>query len=350
MGRKLIILCILTIVLSACLKDEPLKLPNNSFLPQKINDGLTTSNPESESVDNKLITDAFDLFYSKSLPFSKGLIILRNGVLIAEAYAQDKNDITRINNIQSCTKSVTALLIGKAIEDGLISSVNDPIYKYIPEYFDNNLAKRKITIRNCLTLQAGLAFEGNSDSEKMVNISGSSLKYVLKKPIIADTGATFLYSDLIPQLLAGVLNKVTPAGLERYAEAEIFSPLGIKTYKWEKTRDGINIGAFSLFLSTRDLAKLGLLCLQNGVYNNTPLINSGWITKLSTKQAINAPYGYGFYIESNGAYKMKGNGGQFVYINPLKKLVIAYTALPYTGPKLWGDTDHLINLITNACK
>lgn len=349
--RRIITLAALTIFLSGCLKDGTLKLSNSGYQPKVLSDGLEVTTPELQSVDTKILKQAYDDFYSNKYPLSKGLIVMRNGKLIGEAYAQDLNDIHKIDNIQSCTKSITALLIGAAIDDKLIGSVQDPLYKYIPDAFDSDVKKRKISLRNCLTLQAGLAFGGNSDSEKMVNYDGSSLKYILEKPMVADTGAVFLYSDFVPQLLSGVLTKATGSGAEVYAKKKIFDPLGINTYKWETTKDGINIGAFSLFLTTRDLAKLGQLCLQKGKWNNVSLISSEWIESVSRKQSVNGSYGYGFYVDqATGAFTMRGNGGQFVYIYPAKNLIIAFTAAPYTDQELWGNSTTLINKIIEACK
>ena len=349
MRRIKIATLLLFTLLTSCLKEEAIKLNNGGHNPKTLPDGLNTSTPEAQAIDNSALDKAYNLFFSNKLPLSKGLIVMRNGFLVSEAYAQDLNDLTKIDNIQSCTKSITALLIGIAIKDGLIESVNDPIYKYLPEYFDNDIRKREISIRNCLSLQAGLASEGNKDSENMVNLDGSSLKFVLSKPMIADTGTIFQYSDLVPQLLAGVLQKVTPNGVEAYADKKLFQPLGIKKYKWEKTKDGINIGAFSMFFTTRDLAKLGQVCLNNGSFNDIQVIDKTWIDISSKKQALNESYGYGFYVQKD-AFTMRGNGGQFVYINPSKHLVISYTASPYTGPELWGSTNELIDLIVSSCK
>ncbi|WP_256003336.1 serine hydrolase domain-containing protein [Pedobacter deserti] len=326
-----------------------MKSDNRSLVPMELNDGLAISTLAEQQLDEKKIKQAFDIFYSNKLPLSRGLTIIRNNFLVAEAYARDRSDIDKIDNIQSCTKSITALLIGMAIQDGLIASVNDPISKYIPEYFNTDASKRKISIRNCLTMQGGLEFGGNGESEKMVNTSGSSIEFVLKKPMLADTGSTFLYSDLLPQLLTGLLHKVTPDGVEAYAKQKLFDPLGIDQYIWEKTKDGINIGAFSIFITNRDLAKIGMLCVNNGVFDGLQIVGSDWIKVSSQKQAKDAPYGYGFYVNSDQSYQMRGNGGQFVYIDPIKKLVITYTALPYSGPSLWGNTTELVNLIRDAC-
>lgn len=347
------ILILIVVLLSGCLKNEALMLPFKGFAPTPIDDGLNISTPELQQVDDANLESAYKLFYSsEKLPMSKALVVMRNGHLISEAYSKDLDDIERIDNIQSCTKSIVALLVGIAIEEGKIENVYDPIDKYLPEFFNsNNLELRGITIEDCLTMQAGLPYNGNSETERMVNLKGSSLEYILSKSLDAEPGTKFLYSDFPYQLLAGVLQKVTSNKVEQYAFKKIFQPLGIREYQWESTKDGINIGSFSLSLTARSLLKIGQLCIQNGIWNGVRLIPSEWIQDVSRKQALQSNYGYGFYIDSNsGAYQMKGNGGQFVYILPSKQLVIAYTAYPYTSSDLWGSPDELIKSIVTACK
>lgn len=351
MGTSKIFLGLLIFLFSGCLSDDPLKLKYQGFEPKDLDDGLLVALPEHEGVDQEILKKAFDLFYSNEFPFSKGLVVIKNGKLIAEAYAQGDEDIKKIDNIQSCTKSLTSILVGIALEEGLIKSFQDPIYNYLSEYFDENLDKRKISIRNCLTLEAGLDYQGGKDSEKMVNFKGSSIQYVLEKQMVADTGSEFSYSDFPHQLLTGVLNKVTPNGVSEFAKSRLFQPLGVKNFKWETTNDGLNIGGFSLFLTTRDLAKIGNLCVQNGFWNNKSLVDSIWIKEMSRKQAKSSDYGYGFFVnQSDSSFLMSGNGGQFVYMLPSKNLVIAYTANPYTSHGLWGDRNELINIISSSCK
>lgn len=350
--RAGVFLIILTLF-CGCLKEDPLMLPFNGFAPVSLNDGVRIATPESQYVDKTKLGKAYDLFYDRrKFPMSKGLAVVRNGYLISEAYSKSLNDVVEIDNIQSCTKSIVALLMGIAIEEGLVKSVDDPVYDYLPEYFvAKDPRSRKITIKNCLTMQAGLPYNGNEDTEKMVNNGGSSLSYILSKPVISEPGTTFLYSDYPYQLLTGILQKVTSGNLKTYAKEKLFHPLEIDDVVWETAKDGVPIGSFSLFLTTRDLAKIGVLCIQNGAWNGAQLVPSSWIQQVSKKQALDADYGYGYYIGNNSdAFQMKGNGGQFVYIHPSKQLVIAYTASPYTDIELWGSPNDLIEAVVSACE
>jgi CubicO group peptidase (beta-lactamase class C family) len=128
--------------------------------------------------------------------------------------------------------------------------------------------------------------------------------------------------------------------------------LGINHYHWEKAKDGLNFGAFSLYLTPRDLARIGQLCLQEGQWNGQQVFSSSWIKEATQAHSgTSRPYGYYFWISpSLEGYYMWGHGGQFTYVCPSKNLVVVYTAFPYTSPMLWGDQGKLMELIYRASK
>jgi len=351
MKRIIYIIILYPLFFISCLKDEPLKLSNNGFTPVEGNDDWSISTLKSENIDSTLVVKAFEHFYSKEeLPMSKSLLIIRNGKLVAEAYAKDKNDINEIDNTQSCTKSVVSLLVGIAINKNLIPDVNQSLFSYFPEHFDANQEKRNITIRDCLTMEIGLEYKGGDDSEELVHTKMNSLKFVLEKPLVSKPGSSFLYSDFSPQLVNGVIAKATGQSVQRFAEENLFNPLNITNYKWETSKDGLNLGAFSLYLRPRDLAKLGQLCLQNGIWNNKVIVRN-WIEQATIKQSKTSSYGYFFWLNpSLNSYSMEGNGRQLVFVCPAKNLVIVHTAFPYTSIPLWGDLNPVINNIYQACK
>ena len=354
--KKYFIILAVALSFSSCMEEEPLKLDFHGFSPKQMNDGWQISTPAEENIDESLLKNAYGLFYSENdFPMAKSLLVIRNEKLVAEAYCKDENDINRIENLQSMTKSITSLLTGIAIKKGLIDSINTPLYNYYPEYFDQDLRKRKITILDAITMTAGLEFDNDVHTEEMYHTKESSLKYVLSHPVIFDAGNEFLYNDGLPQLVGGVINKVSGQSLEQFATENLFSPLGITDHMWEKANDGLNFGAFSLYLKPRDLAKLGQLCLQNGKWNNIQLIDDSWILEASSISYCNiAPnWDYGFYFwiyHTHDGYEMNGHGGQFVYICPEKNLVTVYTAFPYTSNDLEGNPERLINAVYNACE
>jgi CubicO group peptidase (beta-lactamase class C family) len=302
-------------------------------------------------MDAALVEKAFRLFHSDDdFLMANGLLVARNGKLVAEAYCRNPEDIGRLENIQSCTKSFTALLTGCAIQQGLIGGVSDPLYQYIPEAFDDNMDKRKITIRNCLTMTAGLDFDNSENTEELLLVEGSSLEYILSLDMIEDTGLVFRYNDGLPHLVGGIIARRSGMSLAAYAQARLFGPLGIANYAWETTRDGLNVGSAALRLTPRDLARVGQLCLQEGEWNGNQLFDPAWIREATyVHGGTEVPYGYYFWLyPALDGYAMVGHGGQFNFVCPEKKLVVTYTAFPYTNDIFFDDATRLIELLIKA--
>ena len=351
--KKALLFILTSLLVTSCLKDDPIKLPNEGYLPVQKDDGWIISSPEAENVDIELLDKAYEWFYSEEeYPMINSLLVIRHGRLVAEAYCKNRSDIDKINNIQSCTKSITSLLTGIALQQGLISDLNSTLYSYYPEAFDDDPDKRKITIRNCLVMQAGIDFNNGDHTEELYFAEGSSLEYIFSLPIVDDTGILFHYNDGLPHLVGGVISKVSQMSLEQFAVDNLLGPIGISDYQWEKGSDGLNFGAFSLYLKPRDLARLGQLCLQDGNWNGVQIVHSDWFRQAtSVHSGGRTPYGYYFWLyPALNGYGMIGHGGQFVFICKEKDLVIASTASGYTNEILWGDSEKLIELIYHACQ
>lgn len=342
-----------TLILVSCVKNEPLKLEYTGFTPLQMNDGWETSSPENEQVDRDLLEEAFQRVFSEDrYAMANSLLVIRNGKLIAEAYPKDPADISRLHNLQSITKSFTSLLTGIALKKGLIGNINDPVYHYLPEAFDDDLQKRNITLRNCLIMKAGLDFDNSEQTEELFRCEGSSTRFVLSLPMINDTGEIFQYNDGVPHLVGAVVAKQSGQTLESFAEENLFNPIGISGYSWEKAHDGLNFGAFSLHLAPRSLAKVGQLLVQNGIWEGNQIVDSAWITQATAVQSgSDKPYGYYFWLlPSLEGYMMAGHGGQILYVCPSKNLVVVYTAYPYTNEVLWDEPVQLAELIYRATK
>jgi CubicO group peptidase (beta-lactamase class C family) len=338
---------------SSCLEEQELKLTYEGYTPKQLNDGWAISSPADENLDEGLLEQAFLNFYSaEKFPMGESLLVFRNGKLVAEAYAKDKADGHRLNNIQSCTKSVTSMLTGVALQDRLITNLNQSLYSFYPEAFGADNKKVNITLRNCLSMQGGLDFDNGIHTEELFHTPGSSLQYILGRPMVHDAGTIHHYNDGLPHLVGAAIAKAAGKSLEQFAQEKLFAPLGIQEYKWERAKDGINFGAFSLHLKPRDLAKLGQLCLQNGEWEGEQLISPSYLEEaVKVQSGSNTPYGYYFWLlPAFRGYAMKGHGGQFVFMCPEKDLLIVYTAFPYTDRSLWTDEGKLIEPIFRACK
>jgi len=334
-----------------CLKDEDIKIIYEGYVPESLKDGWEISSPAAEGFSEQGIDEVYRNFYSEALyPTIHSLLIVRNGKLVAEAYCRDKRDRDRFHSIQSATKSITSLLVGIAIDQGLIDSVNQTIFEFIPEYFDDDLNKREITLHDVLTMETGLDFDDDKHTVELIHWKGSTLEYVLHKNLIFTPGTDWYYGDGNPQLLSGVIQKVSGKTEEEFAKKYLFAPLDITLYQWEKAADGLTFGAVGLWLTPRDMAKIGKLMVQDGMWNGMQVVSSEWIAESTKRQSTNQNYGYYWYPwEEENAYYASGHGGQLIYVVPDQQLTIVITADSYSNSSaLSARFDELFKGVLNS--
>jgi len=341
--------------LLSCMGDEPIKLPYNGFTPKSISDDWTLSSPEQEGMERSLVEAAYRLAYEDDrYVMARSLLVMRNGKLVAEAYPTDPEDINRAYNIQSCTKSFTSILAGIALHNHHLDSLNERLSDIYPEHFQKYPDKKNITLAHALSMKTGINFNNDEHTLELYQSEGSSVEIILSLQKIYEPGIVFSYNDGAPHLVSAAVQKKTGKPLSEYAAEFLFGPLNISEYLWEKTKDGINYGAVSLYLKPRDLAKIGQLLLQNGRWNNRQIVDSSWVAKATTIQATTnsggASYGYYFWIyPSYGGYAAQGHGGQFLFVVPGKNLVVVYTAWPYTSGKFFDQYTEIMDLLIRSC-
>lgn len=318
-----------------CLVDPDLKQPYFGFEPQSSYDGWELSNPQAQGFDPARLEEVYQRLFSEDLyPTVRSLLVVRHGKLVAEAYSRDPRDRDQFHHVQSVTKSITSLLVGIALGEGRIPSVETTLFELMPEYFDDDLGKRAITLRDVLTMRTGLEFNNEEDTGPFLYSSGSSVWNVLRRRLVSEPGTSFYYHDANPQLASGLIERVTGVTPEAYAEEHLFGPLGIREYQWEMHGDGLNFGAFGLWLRPRDMAKIGQLMLQGGAWRGRQLVPSDWIRE-STRVYANGNYGLYWWVndEINRVYRASGAGGQIIFVDEPNDLVIVLTGDP--GAKSW---------------
>lgn len=353
--KKIILLIFVATTLGSCLKDEPFKLDYIGFEPNAMNDDWQISSPENENIDRSKLEQAYALIFKDDrFTMARSLLVFRNGKLVSEAYPHDPSDKDAIYNIQSCTKSVTSILMGIAIQNNYIDSLGERLYDIYPEYFDTYINKRTITIEDALTMQTGLEFDNGVHTEELYKIKGNSVQYILSLDWLYHSGSFMNYNDGAPHLISKVIEKKTGMAMSDFAAEKLFSPLNINEWKWESAHDGTTFGAFSLYLKPRDFGKIGQLLLQNGKWNNVTLIDSTYLKEAtSIKVAANfnsEPYGFYFWIlPAYNGFAAIGHGGQFLLVVPEKQLVVVYTAWPYTSGDFFDQRNDLMNIIVNSC-
>jgi CubicO group peptidase (beta-lactamase class C family) len=351
----IILIQILYFFLAACVKDEPVKLDYSGYQPMAIGDNWQISTPSKENMDEGYLNTAYQLIHSNDrFIMARSLLILRNGKLVAESYPHAQDDANRIENIQSCTKSFTSILTGIALKKGYLDSLNQTFSSIYPDNFINHQDKKNITIANALTMKTGINFIDGDNTRPLYETDESSIDYILSLPKNYEPGIVYQYNDGSPHLVSAAIQQRYGKPLSVFASDFLFKPLGITEWKWEAANDGITFGAVSIFMKPRDIAKFGQLLLQNGRWENTQIVDSSWIAAATkpvvTMHSPGSSYGYYFWIfPAYGGYAAVGHGGQFIFVVPAKKLVVIYTAWPYTSGDMFDNFNELADLIIKSC-
>jgi CubicO group peptidase (beta-lactamase class C family) len=339
------------ILLSGCMKDDTLQLPYQGFIPEEIGDGWEIATPSSEGIDQSALEKVYRTITNEELyPNIRSLLVIKNDKLVSEAYFKDLNDRERIHAVMSVTKSITSLVAGIVIDKRYLASIDNCLYQFIPEYFDSDLLKRSITIRHLLTMETGLDYDNDIHTKEMIYCEGSSLEYILSKPMVSAPGTDWYYGDGNPQIMSGIITQVSGKTMEELAGEFLFEPMGIKEYFWENHSDGLTLGGMGLWLRPRDMAKIGQLMLNGGNWEGRQLISSEWIAASTVRQANHRDYGYYWLTSENVSFWASGKGGQLIWVYPEKQIVVVVTSDSFS--KSWllskGSYDYIFQEIYNS--
>jgi CubicO group peptidase (beta-lactamase class C family) len=275
--------------------------------------------------------DTVEYIKNNSLIYS--LIISKNDKIIHQQYFNGQDSTTLFND-QSLTKSVTALLIGIAIDKGYIKSVDEKVADFFPELkTDTDKRKQDITIRQVMNQASGFYHEGVNVGA-LLNIPDPS-GYVIKAPLVSEPGKVFRYNNAATHLLSAIITKSTGMDTRAFAKKFLFDPLGITHFDWKKMNDGYydGCGLLSIRLRSLDMLKLGNLVLNKGVYHHRQIVPAKWIASIINPEVTyktpwgldNSLYGLCWYHADYQGTKITyalGWGGQFMFIIPSLKAVI----------------------------
>ena len=265
---------------------------------------------------------------------SVGLVLVQNREIVVEKYWNGYND-SSLSNSFSVAKSITSLLIGAAIHEGKIASVNDPVGKYLPEF--NEGEKAKVKIVDLLTMSSGSNWNesyANPLSETTELYYGTNVyKTATRVNIVKPPGTYHAYKSGDTQLLGLIVEKATGKSLSAYAAEKIWQPLGAEhTALWSIDKPNGNEKAYCCFNSNaRDFARLGQLMLDSGKINGRAVIDSAFFRKSVAPCKIidenNMPcnyYGYQWWIipGRQDIFYARGILGQYIICIPARNMVI----------------------------
>ena len=204
---------------------------------------------------------------------SDALVVLEDGEKVLEYYSDSES--SKIQSM-SVTKSVVGLAVAKLLSDGAIDSLDTPVAYYYPEWKQGQ--KDKITIRHLMNHTSGLQNVANANAE--VNPAPDVIQLGLSASVVNKPGTEFSYNNKAVNILSGIIRKAADKPIDKYLQAELFSPLGITDFSWGTDEKGNHYGMSGLAIHARDLAKLGQLVLQKGSWNDKQLIDKQWVEKL----------------------------------------------------------------------
>jgi CubicO group peptidase (beta-lactamase class C family) len=325
--------------------DNLIKIGENKTQAESPIDNKTGTVTEVNG-DGELINDLIEKLKNGYFGKQNSLLIMKDGMLVVEQYFRGWSQ-EETHQMQSISKSFTSLLLGDAIAKGYIDSVNDPISKYLPEYKSILVGqKEKITIKDLLTMSAGLDWDEHStsynDSNNMRSRemnSADSIEFTLSIPLVYAPGEIFRYSGGYVTVIGEIIKNATGStSLVDFAGKSSFSKLCITNGYWHKHMDGRQNAAGGLFLRPRDMVKIGQIVLDKGIWNDQQIIDEDWIEESTTKHISTnyndwGEYGYywwsKFYYVNDKKYRAiaaKGWGGQRIIIIEDLNLVVVITA------------------------
>jgi CubicO group peptidase (beta-lactamase class C family) len=269
------------------------------------------------------------------------LMIVRNGYLVSEFYAYPYS-AGQAHSVMSVTKSVISALVGIAIHKGYIKDVHQPLFDFLPDLevanFDDK--KKAITLEELLTMTSGLdCHENPASGEPYMQASQDWVQFMLDLPMAEQPGTRFNYCTGAIELLSAVIEKATGMNTRKFANENLFTPIGIGPVtenRWPSDPQGVTIGGFGLALTPLEMAKFGLLFLNQGQWEGKTVIPASWVTASTTSHANKGDkkeYGYLWWIDPQAKwYAALGRSGQHIFIYPAQNMVVVFTAgLPYTN-------------------
>ncbi len=211
-------------------------------------------------------------------------MIARNGSLVLEEYFHG-NERDRAHSIQSITKSVNSLLVGKALDEGLIESVEEPVHSFFKDRPESKwvAGAYPITLRHLLLMSGAIEWNENlpysnpSNSATAMNESGDWIGYVLDREQAGTPGELSVYSSGQAMLLGGVVRSVTGRYSAEYAKDTVFEDLGIVRSWWSAAPDGTQHTGGGLMLTARDLLKIGEVMRTGGMWDGRRVISEAWV-------------------------------------------------------------------------
>jgi CubicO group peptidase (beta-lactamase class C family) len=333
-------------------------------------DDWKVSTPAEQGLDPMLVSELYR--NAAELETLYGLLVIKNGHLVAEKYFNE-GTVDQKYQQQSVTKSFTSALVGIALDQGCLSSVDQKMLEFFPEWVGqvDDPRKEQITIRDMLQMRSGYPWEETDPALFEALLSADYLGLIDGFPLTSDPGTKFQYSNLTSHWLGVIVARACDTDLKSFAEEHLFSPLDAELGDdWIKNWDGYYIGLAGMHVTARDMAKFGLLYLNEGEYEGNQVLSadwvrdslqrysegvniSGWIPGITSRFGTFRDLGYGYQWWSGRAGDRyfnyaSGHGGQFIVLLDDLDMMIVTVADPFWqqhDDESWKHESAIIELV-----
>ena len=293
-----------------------------------------TSTPEEQGMDSEMLADMLETIEEQDYDIDS-VVVVRNGYVVVDATVYPFQPGSR-HIIYSCTKSVVSALIGIAIDKGYIKGVDQPVLDFFPGRTAANLDANKeaMTLEDVLTMSTGLECRDSYlyrwRGLNQMRQSQDWVQFMLDLPMAEEPGTKFEYCNGASFLLSAIIQETTGMTALAFANEHLFGPLGIIDVEWPSSPQGITIGWSDLHLTPYDMAKIGYLYLNEGLWNGEQVVSAEWV-RASTREHISAKtlqdsYGYQWWIDDAGIYMALGYSGQYIVVVPDKDMVVVFVS------------------------
>jgi CubicO group peptidase (beta-lactamase class C family) len=305
--------------------------------------GWRESTPEAQGIDSQALAGVVDNITKKHLNVHS-VTVIRHGYVVLDSYFYPYRP-TATHDVASVTKSITAALVGVAVDKGLVKT-DDKLLSFFPEERPANPdeQKQKITVADMLAMRSGLdcGFAPGEQELEQMRRTNEWVKFALALPMKYAPGEKFGYCSPGYHLLSSVVTAKAHEPLVDFGRKNLFGPLGIKDVTWPADEQGHTHGWGDSHFYPRDFGKIGYLYLHDGQWDGKQIVSKEWIQKSIQKQSdpgrgAGRGYGYGWWLaKTDGIDEFGGNGrgGQIVAVWPERDMIVIVTGGGYPASEV----------------
>lgn len=330
-------------------------------IPEDIGDGWIVDSLQNVGLKSQPFVDLMNDLLNNGNRNIHGMVVVKDHRLVFEAYFPGNEfqggwipfDNRTRHNTHSATKSVTASLLGIAIDRGILDGLSEKVYDFFPDYSATiTPTQERIKLENLLNMRAGWEWlewgvpvtSPESDMNKMY-WADDPIGYVLEKPVITEPGTVFCYSGGVTNVIGQIIRNASGISFSDFAHQVLLEPLGITEYRWALFPSGLEYVSGDLRITPRQMAKIGYLFINNGKWQDRQIISQNWIEESTRKRDVQLPdyvewaeeYGFHWWFQTYRvnsqafeSFRAEGWGGQLIIQIPAMNMVVVFTGGNYT--------------------